>query len=65
MSTTPRVKIYYGVHVQTPISQLQIVGAKESHPIKTCSIASSYHEYHCVKCLLVGRMIFLRNVVTD
>ena len=62
--TTPRVKKYYGVNIKNPIRQLQIVQAKLlSDQNMLYSILFAYHKYHFVKCLVVGRRIFGRNVV--
>ena len=45
----------YGVNIHTPISQLQIVGAKVlSDQNMLYRLLLAYHKYRCVKCLLEG-----------
>ena len=57
------MKYINGANIQSPISQLQIVGAKISDQNVLYSLLLACHKYHCVKYLIVCRRIFGRNVV--
>ena len=56
------MKYINGANIQSPISQLQIVGAKISDQNVLYSLLLACHKYHCVN-LIVCRRIFGRNVV--
>ena len=62
LSTRPRVKLVS--NIQTPTSQMQIVGAKLlSNQNVLYILLLVYHKYFSVKSLVVGRRILGRNVV--